>query len=145
MFRYGREFPTQIILYFLVLEISPTYQASCEYVGDQRLEHYNDLANVVDGMRIIPFSKQDNPIYKYVVMYLIERRTYMMTFEQVSQLKEAKLCFTIVNAVCRLDLSSCDTYWISRNFTTLVREKVHPEILCLVSYQRLTKSLLNVC
>ena len=114
--------------------ISPIYQSTNEYVANQRLEHFTELANVVEAMRIVPKDKKNCDTYKYVMMYLIEEKSYMLNFEQIFETAEALLCYDIVEVVCKMNLSKCDTYWVSRNFTTLVRQKVHPEISCLVRF-----------
>lgn len=81
---------------------------------------------------MVPGDSPDPDLYEYTAMYLVENKTYMLTFEHIYELAEAKLFKDIISAVSRLDCIDCDTYWISRNFTNLVREKVHPIIPYLV-------------
>ena len=66
-------------------------------------------------------------------MYLIEERTYMIEVEDILQLEEARLCYDVVEAVSRMGLSQCDTYWITKRFTSLIRQRVHPHVTSLVS------------
>lgn len=118
----------------LVSGVLPIYQSCHEYVTAQRLEHFNELKKVVKVMRIVSEDKlEQEVIYTYVAMYLIEQQTYMLNLEQIFNLKEAAVCFDITNAVCRMNFNSCDTYWISKAFTNLVRQKIHPKIPNLVS------------
>lgn len=84
-------------------------------------------------MKMLPTDCITPDLYAYTAMYLIENRTYMLSFEGIYDSKEAKVFMDILSAVSRHDWIDCDTYWISRNFTNLVREKIHPVLHYLVS------------
>ena len=102
-------------------------------MSNQRREHFTELLRVVNVMKMVPRDCESPELLSYTAMYLVENRTYMLSFDDIYDLKEAKVFKDILSAVCRLDCNDCDAYWISRNFTSLVREKVHPVLPYLVS------------
>ncbi|XP_067934205.1 TBC1 domain family member 7-like [Watersipora subatra] len=132
-------------LWKIILKIAPIYQSTNEYVAVQRLEHFTELSHIVDLLRIIPSDHDNYTTYKCVMMYLVEEKTFLVDFKQICKLAEALLCFNIAKAVRWMDLNDCDTYWVTRNFTTLVRQRIHPHIPCLVekSYQNMQREDLD--
>lgn len=84
-------------------------------------------------MRLVPASHMESEVRKWTAMYLVETQAYAMCVGDIFECEQASVFSAIANAVDRLDFTPCDSYWISRNVTNLVHEKVIPHIQSLVS------------
>lgn len=102
-------------------------------MAEQRLEHFQKLEHVVKLLRLSSMDNATDSLNIYVAMYLIENRVFSFNSESLFTHDEAKIFYDVITAVHRMDFIPCDTYWLSRNFTDLIRQRVQPDISSLVS------------